>query len=115
MKSPFIFLIFCIGTRFALAYIAKTYPKREYAYPAILLTIAWMLIWSFSLRETGQEVLSDDKKIWWNNMRPLHAILYALFAYNIYYLNNFAYKFLVVDALLGLGAFLFKNYLIKEN
>ncbi len=105
------FLIFCIGSRLLLAYLAYKYPSKILAYPAILLAISWMVIWLFSLRKTGMEVVDNNNIIWWDNMRPIHAIIYALFAYSSYTLNNNAYGFLVFDALLGLSAFLLKKKL----
>jgi hypothetical protein len=91
-----------------LAYLSYRYPIKELAYPAIIVAIAWILIWTFSLRDTGIEVLGDSNKIWWNNLRPLHATIYILFAYSIYHLDKSSYKYLLLDAAIGLGAFLLK-------
>ena len=51
----------------------------------------------------GGEVFGN--KIWWNSLRPIHGLLYALFAYFAIIKNKNAWKFLAVDVIIGLVAF----------
>ena len=55
-------------------------------------------------RTTGPEVFGD--KIWWNNLRPIHAILYILFAYNAFNQNKNSYIYLLLDVILGFTSFI---------
>ena len=60
-------------------------------------------------RKTGAEVFGD--KIWWNNLRPIHAILYTLFAYNAINKNRKAWIYLFIDVIIGLISFIGYHYM----
>jgi hypothetical protein len=45
-------------------------------------------------------------KIWWNMLRPIHGLLYFLFAYNAINGNTGAWIYLLIDVLFGLASFL---------
>ena len=105
------FLIGCIGTRSLFGIIAK-YIDTEYlkylGYLALLPAIGFMYIYLTGSRKTGAEVFGEE--IWWNNLRPVHSILYFLFAYNAIIGNNQSWIFLLVDVLIGLISFLIHHY-----
>lgn len=110
-KRFLLFLIGCIGTRAALVYIAKTISVESLKYMGYLLllpAVGFMYIYLTDARKTGPEVFGE--KIWWNDLRPLHALLYALFSYNAINENRNAYLFLLVDVLFGLTAFLVHHF-----
>lgn len=110
-KRIFLFLIGCIGTRALFVYIAKnvnlTYLPLL-GYLAILPMIGFIYIYLTGSRQTGAEVFGG--KIWWNNLRPLHALLYGLFAYYAIQRANFAWKFLLADVIIGFCAFMIYHY-----
>ena len=106
-KRNLLFLFGCIGFRSIIVYIAKTQPNYlvQLGYIALLPALGFIFIYLFKLRETGAEVFGE--KIWWNDLRPLHAILWGTFAYMA--INNDtenAWKILLIDTLIGLFAFL---------
>mgnify|MGYP001558604715 FL=1 len=70
---------------------------------AIIPAIGFLLIYFGNLRKTGAEVFGE--KIWWNNLRPLHGLLWGLFAYYAMQNNNDAWKILLLDTLIGLFSF----------
>lgn len=101
------FLIGCIGVRSLFVVIAKYIdPKylKYLGYLALLPAIGFMYIYVTGSRKTGAEVFGED--IWWNNLRPVHSILYFLFAYNAIIGNNQSWIYLLVDVLIGLISFL---------
>ena len=106
------FLIGCIGVRSIFVVIAK-YINTNYlkylGFLALLPAIGFMYIYLTGSRTTGREVFGD--KIWWNNLRPIHSILYFLFAYNAIIGNKQAWIYLMVDVLFGLISFLIYHYL----
>ena len=114
-KRIFIFLFGCIGLRSLFVIIAK-YINLNYlkylGYLALLLAIGFTYIYLSGTRKTGIEVFGD--KIWWNDLRPFHAILYFLFSYNAIIGNPQSWLYLLVDVLLGLISFLIFHY-IKGN
>jgi hypothetical protein len=111
-KRFLLFLIGCIGTRILLVYLAKnannTYLQYM-GYLSILPAIGFFYLFLSDSRKTGAEVFGD--KIWWNNLRPVHGLLYFLFAYNAINYNKFAWIYLLIDVIIGLISFLsFHNY-----
>lgn len=110
-KRILMFLIGCIGTRSLLVYIAKTTDAKYLpylGYLALLPAIGFMYIFLTGVRKTGLEVFGE--KIWWNNLRPVHALLYLLFAYFAIQRNTQAWIFLLVDVVFGLVNFLWHHY-----
>lgn len=110
-KSFLLFLIGCIGTRTLFMYFAKNASStnlRYLGYLALYPAVSFAYIFASGSRKTGLEVFGD--KIWWNNLRPFHALLYSLFAYNAINGNHEAWFYLLADVLLGLIAFFSYHY-----
>jgi len=111
-KRFLLFLIACIGTRILFVIISKYIPNNYLpylGYLALLPMIGFSLIWITNSRKTGAEVMGD--KIWWNDLRPIHALLYGLFAYNAINKNENAWIYLLIDVIIGLVSFLRHHYL----
>ena len=111
-KRFLLFLIGCIGTRLLLVYIAKNASIEILKYLGYLLLIPAFGFFYFYLtgsRKTGAEVFGD--KIWWNNLRPFHGLLYILFSYNAINGNEYSWIYLLVDVLFGLINFLIHHFL----
>tara|TARA_B110000967_G_scaffold155871_1_gene160722 strand:- start:12240 stop:12590 length:351 start_codon:yes stop_codon:yes gene_type:complete len=111
-KRILLFLIGCIGVRFSLVFIAKNI-NIDYlpfmGYLALLPAIGFSYIYLNDLRKTGPEVFGD--RIWWNFLRPIHAILYFMFAYNAINSNPKSWLYLFIDVLIGLNSFLIYHML----
>ena len=113
-KRFMLFLIACIGSRLLLVYIAKTINIKFLKYMGYLLLIpsfGFFYIYLTGKRKTGVEVFGD--KIWWNNLRPIHGLLYLLFAYNAINGNKNAWIYLLIDVLFGLISFLIYHFILK--
>jgi hypothetical protein len=110
-KRMGLFLIGCIGVRTLAAWFAATADRptlRIMSYVAALISLGFILIYVNGWRKTGPEVFGD--KIWWNRLRPVHSLLYGLFAYFAYVGNRNSYVFLAVDVTIGLLAFLAHHF-----
>jgi hypothetical protein len=111
-KRFLMFLIGCIGIRSLFVIIAKcinTKYLKYLGYLALLPAIGFIYFFLSGTRNFGAEVFGD--KIWWNNLRPIHSILYFLFAYNAIIGNKQSWIILLVDVLIGLISFLIHHYL----
>jgi hypothetical protein len=110
-KRFLLFLFGCIGTRSLFVVLAKK-ANIEYlkymGYLALLPAIGFIYIYLTGSRKTGAEVFGE--KIWWNDLRPIHSLLYFLFAYNAIIGNKNAWIYLLVDVLFGLLSFLIFHY-----
>lgn len=106
-----LFLIGCIGLRLLFVVIAK-YSNTKYlnylGYLALLPAFGFLYIFLTGARPTGPETFGA--KIWWNNLRPVHALLYFIFAYNAILGNKNAWLYLLADVLIGLTSFLVYHY-----
>jgi hypothetical protein len=115
-----LFLFGCVGIRSLFVIIAR-YINTKYlkflGYLALLPAIGFIYIYLTGTRKTGAEVFGE--KIWWNNLRPIHSILYFLFAYNAIIGNKQSWIYLLVDVIIGLISFLhlfsFKTPILDEN
>jgi len=106
-KRFLLFLIGCIGTRSLFVYLAKNASKQilmYMGYLALLPAIGFIYIYFSGARKTGAEVFGE--KIWWNDLRPLHSLLYFVFAYNAIIGNQMAWIYLLFDVVIGLISFL---------
>lgn len=106
LKRIILYLIGCMGARTTLTYIVKNHPdKYKNILTAMLLIPAFGFAYIYlnDLRKTGGEVFGD--KIWWNNLRPLHSILYFITALLVFLKQKNAFYFLAIDTLIGLVAF----------
>lgn len=107
-KRFILFLGGCIPTRLLFAYISKIsllFVNQILAFIAFLIGTGFIYIYFTGSRKTGIE--TGGEPIWWNNLRPFHAIFYYLFAYMIYIKKiKDAWKIIVVDTMMGLFAFL---------
>ena len=110
-KRFLLFLIGCIGVRSLFVIISKN-SNAEYlkymGYLALLPAIGFIYIYLTGSRKIGGETFGD--KIWWNNLRPIHSLVYFLFAYNAIIGNKNAWLYLLFDVIFGLTSFLIFHY-----
>ena len=110
-KRFLLFLIGCIGTRTLFVYLAKnanrTYLKYM-GYLSILPAVGFFYLFLTGSRKTGPEVFGN--KIWWNDLRPIHGLMYFLFAFNAINGDAFAWIYLLVYVIIGLVSFLLFHY-----
>ena len=102
-----LFLCGCIVTRFLFVIIAKYINKKYLPYLGIIAlipAIGFIIIYLGDFRKTGAEVFG--KQIWWNNLRPIHAVLYILFALLALKKNKYSWIPLLIDVIIGLISFL---------
>ena len=111
LKRFLLYLIACMGSRATFAFIAKkinTNTLPLLGYLALIPALGFTYIYLTGSRQTGGEVFGD--KIWWNDLRPIHALLYYLFAFNAIYKNKNSWIFLAIDVIIGFFAFIAYHY-----
>lgn len=104
-SKVYLFLFGCIGVRTLLAMLAYKINVKYLPYLgmfAVFVAFGLLFHFIFGTRKTGQESSAENNRIWWNNYRPLHALMYLLFAYLAFQKDHRAYVFLVTDVLLAL-------------
>jgi hypothetical protein len=111
-KRFLLFLFGCIPSRLALVYLSKNISITYLpilGYLTTLIGIGFAYLFLTGLRQTGLEVFGD--KIWWNNLRPIHATLYLTFSYNAVNKIRSGWVYLLTDVILGLLSFLIFHYI----
>jgi hypothetical protein len=106
-KRFMLFIFGCIPIRLLCAYISKIVNEKYLPYLALLALIpmiGWLYIYFINPRDTGPEVFGD--KIWWNELRIVHALNYLLFIIYALQKKSFSYLVLFFDAIVGLMGFL---------
>ena len=111
-KRFLLFLFGCIPSRLALAYVAKIIPINYLpilGYVTLVMAIGFIYIYLTGSRKTGPETFGE--KIWWNPLRPIHALLYLIFSY--YAINRIrcGWIYLLYDVIFGLLSFLIFHYI----
>jgi hypothetical protein len=111
-KRFVLFLGLCIPIRSFLIFLAykfKNNTKYLKIMGLILLVpaIGFLYIYVTNSRKTGGEVFGGN--IWWNDLRPIHGLNYLMFSIcalsNNKYMNNNAWKLLLIDVFIGLTSF----------
>lgn len=98
-----LFLVGCIGSRLLLVYLAKHISLKYLPYMGMIALIpatGFMYFYLSGTRTTGPEVFGG--KIWWNELRPIHSLMYFMFALSAIHKNRWAWKYLLVDVIVGL-------------
>jgi hypothetical protein len=108
-----VFLVGCIGTRMGAAIVARNMiANRPIVKEGMILAasaIAAFLLFHF-IFGTRKYAFEANGLVWWNNMRPLHAMLLIQFAKWAGEDHPDAWKFLMADAVLGLYFWLNNTY-----
>lgn len=111
-KRFLLFLFGCIPARLLLAYVAKTIPVNYLpilGYITLVIAFGFTYLFFSGKRKTGPETFGS--KIWWNPIRPIHAIFYFIFSY--YAINKIrsGWIYLLYDVIFGLLSFLIFHYI----
>ena len=113
-KRYLLFLFGCIGSRALLAYLAKISSRRVLCFMGYLLLLpafGFLYIYATNSRQTGPEVFGE--KIWWNDLRPIHGLLYLIFSYNAIHGNRDAWIYLLIDVLFGFTSFVLHHFILN--
>lgn len=107
----FLFLFGCIPVRLFLVFLAKYGDKQIKNILSIITFIigtGFLTIYFGGFRKTGVE--TGGNIIWWNDLRPVHAIIYYGFSISNYYGYKNAWQILLFDVFVGLSSFLIFHY-----
>jgi len=110
-KRFVLFLLLCIPIRVYLAYFAKVLSKQSVYYMGLLMTIpavVMMYLYLTKQRQTGAETFGAP--IWWNYLRPIHAILLLSFSFMALSKYSYSYIPLVVDVIVGFSFFMINHF-----
>lgn len=103
-KSEVLFLALCIPSRITLALGAREYPKELIPF-ALAFSLGSTYYYLSGTRRTGVETFG--RPIWWNDLRPVHALMWFAFVIAAIGGKRWAWKLLAADVIIGLLSFFF--------
>lgn len=101
------FLIGCIGARLLLVILAKKAPLlwlKWMGFIALLPASGFFYLFLSGARK-GKGAFGE--KIWWESLRPIHALLYFMFALFAITGKREAWIFLLIDLCIGASGFFY--------
>ena len=105
----------CILTRLGLTMLAKYINNKYLPYISIItliMGIGFIYIYIFGSKTANKQLeWTGEKCIWWNNLRPIHGILYIAFSMLGFMKYKDAWLILLVDTIFGSLAFINHHYL----
>ena len=108
-KRFLLFIFGCILVRISFVLIAKNIDKDKLPILgtlAILPAVGFLFIFIGGYRKQA----TFGQKVWWNDLRPVHALLYFTFVYLAFHKNEYSYIPLFLDVLIGFISFVFYHY-----
>jgi len=115
-KRILLFCVLCFPSRCLIAYLARTLTGQYLKLLAIIATIisiGFMYIFITGTRKVGIETIGAP--IWWNSLRPIHSMLYFLFAVMVFVEKENPEVPLVIDAMIGLFSFLTYHIFVRNS
>ena len=122
IQNRFLLYLFgCIGMRTLITIVAKNLNKnfnnnttKKYFKYFSLITLSmglgFLYIYIFGSKKADSQLKWANSKVWWNDYRIIHAILYISFSIMALLQLNNAWVLLALDTLLGLIIFLNYHY-----
>jgi len=96
--------IACILVRALITLYAYVRPcNRILGFLSLIPALGFAIIYIFGLRKVGLE--TGGKPIWWNNLRPIHALLWGIFSISTLMGYRHSYIALIADTTIGIIAF----------
>ena len=103
MSPRSVFMLVCLPIRLLLAYSVKKMNNTMLVYAGYIgaiISLSFFYLYFTDGRKVGIE--TNNKPIWWANIRIFHGIFYSLFAIAAIHTLPYSYMFLFADVILGL-------------
>ena len=101
------FFLGCIPVRISFVIAARKLNKEQLKTMGFLALLPAIGFLYYYFRWASEKGLAMFNEVWWNHMRPIHALLYFFFAYQAITGNrNLAWKTLAFDVAIGAISFL---------
>ena len=101
------YYIICIFVRLSLAYSVYYVQKMPIRYMFSLLyfilSIGELYHYTMKTRTVG----AFHNKVWWDSLRPIHALLFLFTSIGLVYKYKYSYMFLVLDTVISVLGYTF--------
>ena len=76
----------------------------------LIIACGFIYIYIFGSQRADNQLEWANAKVWWNDYRIIHGLLYLSFSITALFKLNKSWIFLALDTLLGLILFLYYHY-----
>ena len=92
----------CVPTRIAIALLAPCVSKKIAVVLSLIVGLSFLYLYLVPTKMADQQLKwAGEDNIWWNHLRPVHGILWILYALNRQQGDKQASRFLWYDVIVG--------------
>jgi hypothetical protein len=92
-----LFFLLCIIVRLFIVYVVYKYPSNILIIPLLVISIGFIYQTLYKPRNKG----TFGQNIWWEFLRPFHALTYLVASILVYNKNKYAPHVLLFDLIVG--------------
>ena len=101
------YFMICIFVRLSLAYGVYVVQKMPIRYMFVLLYLLLSIGSLYQYRVKTRTIGAFNNKVWWDNLRPIHALLFLCTSIGLFYKYKYSYMFLIVDTFIGVLGYIY--------
>jgi len=101
------YYIICIFVRLSLAYSVYYVQKMPIRYLFVFLYFILSLGELYQYTMKTRTVGAFHNKVWWDSLRPIHALLFLFTSVSLFYKYKYSYMFLLLDTLISVLGYIF--------
>lgn len=112
-KNILYFFFGCMVARLIMVYIAKNININYLPYYGFITLIISIMFFKNYIKYFHKNINIGffGNKVWWNNNRLIHSLLYFIFSIMAFYKNKNSWIILLLDTMFGLITFIFKYFI----
>jgi len=107
-----IYFSLCIFLRFLLSYFVFVTYNNNYRYIFIIFYLLAALGLLYHYLNKKRKIGAFNNIVWWDDLRPIHALLFISTAILLYIKNPYSYILPVIDTIIGLIMYLLIHEII---
>lgn len=101
------YFMICILIRLSLAYGVALVYRLPIRFIFMVLYLLLSIGALYQYRVKTRKIGAFNNKVWWDNLRPIHALLFLCTSIGLFYKYKYSYMFLLLDTLIGIVGYIF--------
>ena len=101
------YYVLCIFVRLSLAYsvyyVQKMQVRYMFAFLYFILSVGALYQYIIKTRTVG----AFHNKVWWDSLRPIHALLFLFTSIGLFYKYKYSYVFLLLDTVISVLGYIY--------
>lgn len=109
------YFMICIMIRLSLAYGVYIVYKLPIRYVFIVFYLLLSIGELYQNRVKTRKIGAFNNKVWWDNLRPIHALLFLCTSIGLFYKYKYSYMFLLLDTFIGIVGYITNHLSLNKN